>query len=118
MKIISPLAFAIVVLIAPGVQAENLNRKFGPSWNCSYMSVSLASLYAECKKCEARSMQFDDVKGCVSRDSLRQSDPPPETNQERREREMGKASLDKEERELSRQQIKRRFLDSDVSGFE
>ena len=52
-------------------QAENLNRKYGPSWNCSYISASLPGLNCDCKQCEDQGKQFDqtsnDAGRCVTK---------------------------------------------------
>jgi hypothetical protein len=39
------------------VQAENLNQKYGPSWNCSYITAG-DPLYEACRPREARNMDF------------------------------------------------------------
>ena len=101
-------------------QAENLNRKYGPSWNCIYISASLPGLNRDCKQCEDQGKQFDqtsnDAGRCVTRDSLRESPEPEEDEMEKTYRRNGEAALEKQRRELERRRSMRIAPDSDVSG--
>src|SRR5438105_14755876 len=42
-------------------QAENLNRKYGPSWSCSNIDARFEQLYQACRACETQGMDFDQV---------------------------------------------------------
>lgn len=78
------LAAAIVVL-SPHAHAENLNKKWGPSWDCSYISLGapgskLDRLYKSCKRCEDADMDFyrtsDSSGRCVARERASRSPAP------------------------------------------
>src|SRR4051794_3988978 len=51
----SVLVFASIVPVT--ARAENLNEKFGPSWDCSYITFG-QPLYNACKPCEDKGMDF------------------------------------------------------------
>jgi hypothetical protein len=53
------LALAAAECFAPaGASAENLNQKFGPSWNCTKLGAVQYSLYRACKICEDNCQDF------------------------------------------------------------
>lgn len=67
--------------------AENLHQKFGPSWDCSYITAGMP-IYDPCRACELRGMEFyrdsETTGHCVARQietesakSRTQTDSPP-----------------------------------------
>ena len=66
------LLCAVVGMAFTGsVRAENLNQKYGPSWDCSYITVGMP-IYDACKPCQDQKLDFfrdtDTTGHCVPRD--------------------------------------------------
>lgn len=68
------------LLFSSTASAENLHQKYGPSWDCSYISVG-QPYYPVCKSCEARGMEFfrqGNSGYCVPKAGARQAAPTPQ----------------------------------------
>jgi len=50
-------ALVLMTLTTTSARAENLNEKFGPSWDCSYITAGM-SIYDYCKPCQDKGMDF------------------------------------------------------------
>ncbi|GMO43127.1 hypothetical protein [Bradyrhizobium sp. TM233] len=120
--------FMLAAIAALGIcncpaEAETLQKKFGPSWNCSYISVELQGLYNKCMECEKHGQHIAqdgwDSGVCIDKASLRENlttRPDYESPQEQRMRLNGAAAVARELQELQRWRNQRTPLDSDVSG--
>ncbi|PIT04266.1 hypothetical protein TSA1_28545 [Bradyrhizobium nitroreducens] len=104
-------------------QAETLQKKFGPSWNCSYISVELQGLYNKCMECESRGEHVArdgyDSGVCINKLSLRENlttRPDYESPQEQAMRLNSAAAAARELQEFQRWRNQRTPLESDVSG--
>lgn len=104
-------------------QAETLQKKHGPGWNCSYISVELQGLYKKCMECDSLKQDVArtayDAGQCIDRASLRENlttRPDYESPQEERMRLNGAAAVARELQELQRWRNQRTPLESDVSG--
>ncbi|MCJ9705644.1 MULTISPECIES: hypothetical protein [unclassified Bradyrhizobium] len=123
MRTFIPAAIAALGLCTFPAQAETLQKKFGPGWNCSYISVELDKLYDKCMQCESQGEDVAQVewnKGeCRNRLSLRENlitRPDYESPQEERMRLNSAAAAARELQEFQRWRNQRTPLESDVSG--
>ena len=67
---------AVIICAGPAV-AENLHRKFGPSWDCGYITAGLP-YYDKCNSCEAEGKEFDQIGNsgkCVPKAGLGNYEP-------------------------------------------
>ena len=65
-----------MICAGPAV-AENLHRKFGPSWDCRNITAGLP-YYDKCKECEAAGEEFDQIGNwgeCVPKAGLGNYEP-------------------------------------------
>ncbi|MBN8988846.1 MAG: hypothetical protein J0H42_11415 [Rhizobiales bacterium] len=120
--------FILVAIFALGItncpaHAETLQKKFGPGWNCSYISVELQNLYKKCMECEKHGQHVAqdgwDHGVCIDKLSLRENlttRPDYESPQEQTMRLNGAAAVGRELQELQRRRNQRTPLESDVSG--
>lgn len=104
-------------------RAETLQKKFGPGWNCSYISIELQDLYIQCVNCEKGGQNIVQTGWnsgkCVDKLSLRENlttRPDYESPQEQTMRLNGKAAVARELQDLLRRRNQRTPLESDVSG--
>lgn len=104
-------------------QAETLQKKHGPSWNCSYISVELQGLYKKCLECDSAKQDIArtgyDSGICIDKASLRENlttRPDYESPQEERMRLNSAAAAARELQQFQRWRNQRIPLESDVSG--
>ncbi|QOZ74377.1 hypothetical protein XH83_02250 [Bradyrhizobium sp. CCBAU 53351] len=116
-------AIAVLAICNCPAQAETLQKKYGPGWNCSYISFDLYELYKKCMDCDKGGEDVAEIgwnQGqCVSRLSLRENlvtRPDYESPQEERMRLNSAAAAARELMELQRWRNQRTPLESDVSG--
>ncbi|MGL9619381.1 hypothetical protein QRQ56_15335 [Bradyrhizobium sp. U531] len=122
-------SFILAAIAALGIcncpaQAETLQKKHGPSWNCSYISVELQGLYKKCLECDSAKQDIArtgyDSGICINKASLRENltiRPDYESPQEERRRLNGAAAVSRELQELQRWRNQPTPRDSDVSGI-
>ena len=120
--------FVLAAIAAVGActfpaQAETLQKKHGPSWNCSYISVELQGLYNKCMECDSHKQDVAriayDEGQCIDKASLRENlttRPDYESPQEERMRLNSAAAAARELQEFQRWRNQRTPLESDVSG--
>ncbi len=101
-------SFILAAIAALGIcncpaQAETLQKKHGPSWNCSYISVELQGLYKKCLECDSAKQDIArtgyDSGICINKASLRENlttRPDYESPQEERMRLNGAAAVSRE----------------------
>ncbi|PDT89572.1 hypothetical protein CO669_15765 [Bradyrhizobium sp. Y36] len=123
MRIFILAAIAALGLCNCAARAETLQKKFGPSWNCSYISVELQGLYNKCMECDAAKQHVVrtgyDSGECIDKASLRENlttRPDYESPQEERMRLNSAAAAARELQEFQRWRNQRTPLESDVSG--
>ena len=123
MRTFIPAAIAALGLCNFPAQAETLQKKFGPGWNCSYISVELQGLYKKCMDCDREGKYVArtgyDEGECIHKNSLRENlttRPDYESPQEERMRLNSAAAAARELQEFQRWRNQRTPLESDVSG--
>ncbi|MCS3763445.1 hypothetical protein [Bradyrhizobium centrosematis] len=123
MRTFIPAAIAVLGLCNFPAQAETLQKKFGPGWNCSYISVELQGLYKKCMDCDREGKYVArtgyDEGECIHKNSLRENlttRPDYESPQEERMRLNSAAAAARELQEFQRWRNQRTPLESDVSG--
>ncbi|WP_298244227.1 hypothetical protein [uncultured Bradyrhizobium sp.] len=121
-------SFILAAIAALGLfhfpaQAETLQKKFGPSWNCSYISVELQGLYNKCMECDAHKQHVVrtgyDSGECIDKASLRENlttRPDYESPQEEQMRLNSAAAAARELQQFQHWRNQRTPLESDVSG--
>jgi|GEM_PF-3824262 len=72
-------ALLVFTITANPARAENLNQKYGPSWDCSYITFGLP-IYDTCKPCQDKGMDFwkdsDTTGHCVLKEGAATEQAP------------------------------------------